>query len=149
MDPWIQPIYQNMYTLYDKVKVEKLIEEGAIEIVPLAFMRGRTFLDSCIIVDEAQNVTHEQMEMISTRIGLRSKMIVCGDDHQVDLRSKADSGFRFLYAASRKIKNMTGVTLLQNHRDPIVDDLIEIYEEAEQRGILTTSGSSGRSRRKK
>jgi phosphate starvation-inducible PhoH-like protein len=53
MDPWIQPIYQNMYALYDKEKVEKLIEDGKIEIVPLAFMRGRTFLDSCIIVDEA------------------------------------------------------------------------------------------------
>mgnify|MGYP003112292729 FL=1 len=148
MDPWIQPIYQNMYSLYDKVKVEKLIEDGKIEIVPLAFMRGRTFLDSCIIVDEAQNVTHEQMEMISTRIGLRSKMIVCGDDHQVDLRSKADSGFRFLYAASRRIKNMDGVTLMQNHRDPIVDDLIEVYEEASLKGITRGSaGSSGRSRK--
>ena len=139
MDPWIQPIYQNMYALYDKAKVEKLIEDGKIEIVPLA----------CIIVDEAQNVTHEQMEMISTRIGLRSKMVVCGDDHQVDLRSRGDSGFRFLYAASRKVKNMSGVTLLKNHRDPIVDDLIKIYEEASERGILTTSGSSGKSRKKK
>ena len=148
MDPWIQPIYQNMYALYDKEKVEKLITDGKIEIVPLAFMRGRTFLDSCIIVDEAQNVTHEQMEMIATRIGLRSKMVVCGDDHQIDLRGKADSGFRFLYAASRKIKKMTGVTLLQNHRDPIVDDLIEIYEEASEKGILSTSGSSGKSRKK-
>ena len=148
MDPWIQPIYQNMYALYDKVKVEKLIEDGKIEIVPLAFMRGRTFLDSCIIVDEAQNVTHEQMEMISTRIGLRSKMVVCGDDHQVDLKSKADSGFRFLYAASRKVKNMTGVTLMQNHRDPIVDDLIEIYEEATGRGIMKGSaGSNGRGKK--
>ena len=62
MDPWIQPIYQNMYALYNKEKIEKFIEEGKIEIVPLAFMRGRTFLNSCIIVDEAQNVTHEQME---------------------------------------------------------------------------------------
>jgi len=104
MDPWIQPIYQNMYGLYDKAKVEKLINDGKIEIVPLAFMRGRTFLDSCIIVDEAQNVTHNQMEMITTRIGLRSKMIVCGDDHQVDLKSKGESGFRFLYAAARKSK---------------------------------------------
>ena len=148
MDPWIQPIYQNMYSLYDKAKVEKLIEDGKIEIVPLAFMRGRTFLDSCIIVDEAQNVTHEQMEMISTRIGLRSKMIVCGDDHQVDLRSKADSGFRFLYAAARRIKKMTSITLMQNHRDPIVDDLIEVYEEAEEKGIFKgTSGSSGKSRK--
>jgi len=145
MDPWIQPIYQNMFALYDKVKVEKLIEDGKIEIVPLAFMRGRTFLDSCIIVDEAQNVTHEQMEMIATRIGLRSKMIICGDDHQVDLKSKKDSGFRFLYSAARKIKNMCGISLKTNHRDPIVEDLINLYDDAEEKGInLGTSGSSGK-----
>lgn len=139
MDPWIQPIYQNMYALFDKEKVEKLIEDGKIEIVPLAFMRGRTFLDSCIIVDEAQNVTHEQMEMIATRIGLRSKMIVCGDDHQVDLKARRDSGFRFLYTAARKVKNMTSITLIKNHRDPIVDDLVAIYEEAEENGITLSS----------
>ena len=144
MDPWIQPIYQNMYALYDKEKVEKLITDGKIEIVPLAFMRGRTFLDSCIIVDEAQNVTHEQMEMTATRIGLRSKMIVCGDDHQVDLKSRRESGFKFLYTAARKVKNMCSITLQTNHRDPIVDSLIEIYEEAEKRGIFKgTSGTSG------
>jgi phosphate starvation-inducible PhoH-like protein len=140
MDPWVQPIYQNMFTLYDKVKIEKLIEEGKIEIVPVSFMRGRTFLDSVIIVDEAQNVTHEQMEMIVTRLGVRSKMIICGDDHQVDLKSKRDSGFKFLYTAARKVKNMVGVTLLTNHRDPIVDDLLDLYEEAEEKGITNGNG---------
>src|SRR6056300_1769844 len=145
MDPWVQPIYQNMFALYDKVKIEKLIEEGKIEIVPVSFMRGRTFLDSVIIVDEAQNVTHEQMEMIVTRLGLRSKMIICGDDHQVDLKSKRDSGFKFLYKASRKIKNLEAITLTSNHRDPIVDNLIEVYEDAEERGIVKgSSGTSGR-----
>ena len=148
MDPWVQPIYQNMYSLYDKEKVEALINDGKIEIVPLAFMRGRTFLDSCIIVDEAQNVTHEQMEMIATRIGLRSKMIVCGDDYQVDLKAKRDSGFRFLYTAARKIKNMVGITLKQNHRDPIVDDLLQMYEEAAEIGITTGSaGTSGKAKK--
>ena len=148
MDPWVQPIYQNMYALYDKEKIEKCIEEGKIEIVPVSFMRGRTFLDSCIIVDEAQNVTHEQMEMIVTRIGLRSKMIICGDDNQVDLKSKRDSGFRFLYTAARRVKNMVGITLFQNHRDPIVDDLLEVYEEAAERGIVKgTSGVKGKSRK--
>lgn len=148
MDPWIQPIYQNMYALYDKEKVESLINDGKIEIVPLAFMRGRTFLDSCIIVDEAQNVTHEQMEMIATRIGLRSKMIVCGDDYQVDLKSRRDSGFRFLYTAGRKIKNMCSITLIKNHRDPIVDDLITLYEEANEKGITSnSSGTNGKSKK--
>ena len=148
MDPWVQPIYQNMFLLYDKVKVEKFIEDGKIEIVPVSFMRGRTFVDSMIIVDEAQNVTHEQMQMITTRIGLRSKMVICGDDHQVDLKSKRDSGFRFLYAASRKVKNMIGITLKQNHRDSIVEELIEIYEDAAERGIMTnSSGTSGKSKK--
>jgi len=145
MDPWVQPIYQNMYALYDKVKIEKLIEEDKIEIVPVSFMRGRTFLDSVVIVDEAQNVTHEQMEMIVTRLGIRSKMIVCGDDHQVDLKSKRESGFRFLYSAARKVKNMCAISLKTNHRDPIVEDLIGLYEEAEERGVnFGTAGSSGR-----
>jgi phosphate starvation-inducible PhoH-like protein len=145
MDPWIQPIYQNMFVLYDKIKIEKLIEEGVIEIVPLSFMRGRTFLDSIVIVDEAQNVTHEQMEMIVTRIGLRSKMMICGDDIQVDLKNKKDSGFRFLYKGAKKIKNLEAITLKQNHRDPIVEDLISYYEEAKEQGInLGTSGLSNK-----
>jgi len=129
MDPWVQPIFQNFFLLYGKDRMEKYLSNDSIEIVPVSFMRGRTFLDSMIIVDEAQNVTHEQMEMIVTRVGLRSKMIVCGDDGQIDLKSKRESGFKFLYNASTKIKNMKAITLLENHRDPIVDDLIQLYEE--------------------
>jgi len=129
MDPWVQPIYQNMYLLYGKDKIDPFIEKGQIEIVPVSFMRGRTFLDSCIIVDEAQNVTHDQMEMIVTRVGLRSKMIICGDDGQVDLKNRRDTGFKFLYSAGHRIKNMSSITLFENHRDPIVDDLIMLYEE--------------------
>ncbi|MFT6497546.1 MAG: phosphate starvation-inducible PhoH-like protein [Alphaproteobacteria bacterium] len=129
MDPWVQPIYQNMYSLYGKDKVQPFIESGAIEIVPVSFMRGRTFVDSCVIVDEAQNVTNDQMEMIVTRVGLRSKMIICGDDGQVDLKGRGESGFRFLYNQAFKIKKLSSITLLQNHRDPIVDDLLEVYEE--------------------
>jgi phosphate starvation-inducible PhoH-like protein len=129
MDPWVQPIYQNFYTLYGKEKMEKYLENGQIEIVPVSFMRGRTFLDSLIIVDEAQNVTHEQMEMIVSRIGVRSKMIICGDDHQIDLKKRSDSGFRFLYSASKKVKNLEAIKLLTNHRDPIVEDILEYYEE--------------------
>src|SRR6056300_1869518 len=145
MDPWVQPIYQNMFALYDKVKIEKLIEDGSIEIVPVSFMRGRTFLDSIVIVDEAQNVTHEQMEMLVSRLGLRSKMIICGDDKQIDLRRKADSGFKFLYKASRRIKNLEAITLLTNHRDPIVEDILMYYEE--QLNHITSSDFSGSSKR--
>ena len=92
-------------------------------------MRGRTFLDACVIVDEAQNVTHEQMEMITTRLGLRSKMMICGDAHQTDLKKKSDSGFKYLYKASRKIKNLEAITLISNHRNEIVEDLRNYYED--------------------
>lgn len=129
MDPWVQPIYQNMYILYGKEKIDPYIQSGQIEIVPLSFMRGRTFLESLVIVDEAQNVTNEQMEMIITRVGLRSRMIICGDDGQVDLKNKGDSGFKFLYSCARKIKNLAAITLSTNHRDPFVDDLIQVYED--------------------
>jgi phosphate starvation-inducible PhoH-like protein len=130
MDPWVQPIYQNMYLLYDKDKVEKCIAEGSIEIVPLSFMRGRTFVNNFVIVDEAQNVTHEQMHMIVTRIGLNSKMIICGDDAQVDLKKRSDSGFKFLYKAASKIKKLEAITLKTNHRDPIVEDLLRYYDDS-------------------
>jgi phosphate starvation-inducible PhoH-like protein len=92
-------------------------------------MRGRTFCRHAVLVDEAQNVTMEQMEMIVTRLGVGSKMIICGDDGQVDLKNKGDSGFKFLYSAAKRIKGLSAVTLLKNHRDPIVDDLIDLYEE--------------------
>ena len=148
MDPWVQPIYQNMFLLYDKEKIEKCINEGQIEIVPVSFMRGRTFVNSIIIVDEAQNVTHEQMEMIVTRIGKNSKMMVCGDDAQVDLKQKRDSGFKFLYAAAKKIKNLCAISLKQNHRDPIVEDLINLYNDAYEQGLsLGTSGTNGNSKK--
>ena len=129
MDPWVQPIYQNMYLLYNKADIEKRISEGEIEIVPVSFMRGRTFVNSIVIVDEAQNVTHEQMEMIVTRIGINSKMIICGDDHQVDLKNKRDSGFKFLYTAAKRIKDLEAIKLNTNHRNPIVESLIDLYND--------------------
>jgi len=145
MDPWVQPIYQNFYTLYGKDRMQKYFDDELIEIVPVSFMRGRTFLDSMIIVDEAQNVTHDQMEMIVSRLGIRSKMIICGDDRQIDLRKKSDSGFRFLYKASRKVKNLKAITLTTNHRDPIVDDILDYYEE--ELNHITSSTFSGSSKK--
>jgi phosphate starvation-inducible PhoH-like protein len=125
--------------------MQKYFDDELIEIVPVSFMRGRTFLDSMIIVDEAQNVTHDQMEMIVSRLGIRSKMIICGDDRQIDLRKKSDSGFRFLYKASRKVKNLKAITLTTNHRDPIVDDILDYYEE--ELNHITSSNFSGSSRK--
>ena len=148
MDPWVQPIYQNMFLLYDKSKVERYIEKSEIEIVPVSFMRGRTFVNSIVIVDEAQNVTHDQMEMIVTRLGKGSKMIVCGDTHQVDLKKKEDSGFKFLYNGAKKIKEMQSITLITNNRADVVQDLIDYYNDAyDQNKIVGTAGSSGAQRR--
>jgi phosphate starvation-inducible PhoH-like protein len=136
MDPWLQPIYENMYSLYDKDKVAKCLAEDQIKIVPLSFMRGNTFLNSIVIVDEAQNVTHNQMEMIVTRIGLNSKMIVCGDKKQVDLKRKTDSGFNFLYKAADHINGLASVTLTTNHRSPIVEELIDFYTNSHKQGLI-------------
>ena len=136
MDPWLQPIYENMYSLYDKDKVAKCLAEDQIKIVPLSFMRGNTFLNSMVIVDEAQNVTHNQMEMIVTRIGLNSKMIVCGDKKQVDLKRKSDSGFNFLYKAADSINGLASVTLTTNHRSPIVEELIDFYTNSNKQGLI-------------
>jgi len=88
MDPWLAPIYHNLYLLYDKVKIDKCVEEGQIEIVPFAFMRGRTFTNALIILDEAQNVTMNQMEMMLGRLGKGSTMVICGDQAQIDLNIK-------------------------------------------------------------
>lgn len=130
LDPWIQPIYQNFYTLLGKEKrglVEQWLNDGTLEIVPVSFMRGITFLDACVIVDEAQNITDEQMEMIVTRLGLGSKMIICGDVSQIDLKHKNDSGFAFITSCAERIDGMVSIELKENHRHKIVDLLIEEY----------------------
>ena len=129
MDVWLQPVYQNFYLLYDKFRIENMINDGSIEIVPVSFMRGLTFLDSCIIVDEAQNITDEQMEMIVTRIGLNSRMIICGDVSQVDLKHKSDSGFKFMCECAERVPNMVNIELKHNHRHEIVEYLINEYAE--------------------
>lgn len=134
MEPWMQPIYSNFYQLYNKDKIDEILENGQVEIVPVAFMRGRTFLDSLVIVDEAQNCTNEQMEMITSRLGIRSKMIICGDSAQVDLKQRGESGFNFLLRVAKRVKDMDSMTLLTNHRHSVVDALLEEYEQLKNKG---------------
>lgn len=129
MEPWMQPIYSNFYQLYNKEKIDKIIKDELVEIVPVAFMRGRTFLDAVVIVDEAQNCTNEQMNMIISRLGVRSKMIICGDTAQVDLKYKGDSGFKFLLTVSKKVKDVAAVFLTTNHRHPVVEAMLALYDE--------------------
>jgi phosphate starvation-inducible PhoH-like protein len=92
VDPYLRPLYDALFDMIDSDKVEKLLEKNVIEIAPLAFMRGRTLNDCFIILDEAQNTTVEQMKMILTRQGFNSKMVVTGDQTQIDLPSGRRSG---------------------------------------------------------
>lgn len=128
MDPWLAPIYHNLYLLYDKTKIDKEVEEGRIEILPFAFMRGRTFVDTFVIVDEAQNVTHTQMEMVLGRLGKGSRIAICGDIAQIDLRNKKETGFSFLNRLEEQVKGVRVVVLKQNHRHDIVEPILKVYE---------------------
>ena len=128
MDPWLAPIYHNLYMLYKKEKVDKELENGNIEIVPFAFMRGRTFLNSFVIVDEAQNVTHSQMETVIGRLGKRSKMVICGDLAQIDLKDKRETGFSFLARIEEQVEGFKTHTLLMNHRHEIVSPILKVYK---------------------
>ena len=95
MDPWLAPVYANLHGLYGREAVDKLALQGDIEIVPFAFMRGRTFVNAFVLVDECQNITHTQTEMMLGRLGKGSKMVFCGDVAQIDLKNKKDSGIGF------------------------------------------------------
>ena len=92
IDPYLRPLYDSLYDLLDYDKIQRKIESGAIEIAPLAFMRGRTLKNSFAILDEAQNATEIQIKMFLTRIGENSKLVVNGDPSQVDLPNKNQSG---------------------------------------------------------
>lgn len=126
--PWLAPIYDNMYNVLDKVEIDALIEDGTIQICPLSYIRGRTFVNSFVIVDEAQNCTHQQTESIITRLGKGSKMVFCGDMSQCDLKEKKQSGFPFLKKLE-SISNISFVDLKTNHRDEIVEDILKAYNE--------------------
>jgi phosphate starvation-inducible PhoH-like protein len=129
MDPWLAPIYHNLYMLYNKEKVDKHLENEDIEIVPFAFMRGRTFTDTFIIVDEAQNVTHSQMETVIGRLGKGSIMVICGDMGQIDLKDKRESGFSFLSRLEEQVDGFKTITLEKNHRHNIVSPILEVYQK--------------------
>ena len=130
MDPWVAPIYANMYQLLRRERVDQLLAGKQIEIVPVSYMRGRTFVDSCIIVDECQNLDHQQTKMILQRIGLDSLMMFCGDTDQIDLKKSSETGLQFLSKIACKVDGMENIELLHNHRHPILDDILKFYDEA-------------------
>lgn len=133
ISPYLQPLYDALYSLYGVSKVERLIHNGVLEIVPLAFMRGRTLSDAFIILDEAQNTTAQQMKMFLTRMGFQSRMAITGDVTQTDLPHREDSGLRH---AMHLLQDIDGVefTFFKSNdivRHPLVQQIIEAYEDEE------------------
>ncbi len=134
VDPYLRPLYDALFDIMGRDAALRLKEREVIEVVPLAYMRGRTLDNSFIILDEAQNTTKEQMKMFLTRLGFGSKAVVTGDVTQIDLPKKKASG---LMDAQRVLKNIKGIEfaiLKQNDvvRHPLVKRIIEAYERDAQ-----------------
>ena len=137
MSPLMAPIFDNLLKLYPErhksngvSKIEQYIEHGEIEVATVAFMRGRTFTDSYIIADEIQNMDEAQIEMVLSRLGKGSKMILCGDIGQCDLKKNQRSGVHLLKGMLDRgmVKSLSSVFLKENHRDPIVQDMLDEIE---------------------
>ena len=130
IDPYLRPIYDALYEMMPSDRVEKKIQSGEIEIAPIAFMRGRTFRNSFVIVDEAQNTTSVQMKMVLTRIGQGSRMVINGDLSQVDLPSGHISGLKESKNILSKIRDIKIISLDASDviRHPIVAKIIKAYD---------------------
>ncbi|MDQ1001465.1 phosphate starvation-inducible PhoH-like protein [Neobacillus niacini] len=131
VDPYLRPLYDALNDVLGAEHTQRLIERGTIEIAPLAYMRGRTLDDAFVILDEAQNTTHAQMKMFLTRLGFGSKMVITGDQTQIDLPKGAKSG---LIAAEKILLGVNGISFVfleQSDvvRHPLVGRIIEAYEK--------------------
>jgi len=130
VDPYLRPLYDALYELFGADKIEKKIENGEIEIAPLAFMRGRTLKNCFAILDEAQNATETQIKMFLTRIGENSKLVVNGDPSQIDLINKSQSG---LIKSKDILKDLDEIKIIEfDHTDvvrhPLVSKIIRAYQ---------------------
>ena len=133
MAPWTRPIFDIIGEYYKQSDIAKMLDDGTLEISPLAFMRGRTFKNAWIIADEMQNATPGQMKMLLTRLGENSKMIVTGDTRQAD-RADPDNGlldFQKLVADYKDCKYVSGVEFTGKdiNRHPAVKEILKIYKE--------------------
>ena len=131
IDPYLRPLYDSLHDLLDYDKIQRKIESGAIEIAPLAFMRGRTIKNSFAILDEAQNATEIQIKMFLTRIGENSKLVVNGDPSQIDLPNKNQSGLVKSQSILKDIKEISVINF--DHQDvvrhPLVTKIVEAYQK--------------------
>ncbi len=135
VDPYLRPLYDALQEMFGLESYQKLMEKGAIEIAPLAYMRGRTLNNAYVILDEAQNATKEQMKMVLTRMGEGSKMIITGDVTQTDLPQGKTSG---LVHAVKILKNIEGIAIVNfTYKDvvrhPLVMEIIKAYGKDEQK----------------
>lgn len=133
VDPYLRPLYDALYDLAGYDTVNKMFERGAIEVAPLAYMRGRTLNQSFIILDEAQNTTPEQMKMFLTRIGFGTKAVITGDVTQIDLQRHQKSG---LVEAQKVLKDIKGIAMTHFLsgdvvRHPLVQKIVNAYENYE------------------
>jgi len=135
VDPYLRPLYDALYDMVSYEKASRLIERGAIEVAPLAFMRGRTLNDSFVILDEAQNTTSEQMKMFLTRLGFGSKAVVTGDVTQVDLEHGTTSGLVEIQYILRKVKEIKFIYFNEKDvvRHRLVQSIILAYEEYDKK----------------
>ena len=143
VDPYLRPLYDALYDLMGFDRVTKAFEKGALEIAPLAFMRGRTLNHAFVILDEAQNTTTEQMKMFLTRIGFGSKCVVTGDTSQIDLPKGTSSGLVEAEAILRKVRGIafTHFTSQDVVRHPLVARIVDAYEKAGRGAASARSGA--------
>jgi len=129
VDPYLRPLYDALGELLEDGLVAKMLERGTIEVAPIAYMRGRTLADAFVIVDEAQNATREQVKMILTRLGLRSRMVVTGDVTQIDLPRGVPSGLGDVDALFEGVEGIARVRLTEADvvRHPLVARIVAAY----------------------
>jgi phosphate starvation-inducible PhoH-like protein len=147
INPYLRPLYDALYILLDSDKIQRYMEDGTIEIAPLAFMRGRTLNDAFIILDEAQNTTSEQMKMFLTRIGMRSKAVITGDITQIDLPFGRGSG---LVEARSILRDVEGLAFCYfNENDVVRHHLVRLIIKAYQEHVENEMRSEGNDRNDK
>lgn len=134
IDPYLQPLYDALQDMIPPARLREYMENGTIQIAPLAFMRGRTLNDACVILDEAQNTTNNQLKMFLTRMGAYAKFIVTGDVTQIDLPNPRSSG---LIQGMNILKNINRISMIEfNKKDivrhQLVQDIVEAYDKKQK-----------------
>ena len=152
VDPYLRPLYDALYDMLGGETFQKYQERGSIEVAPLAYMRGRTLDDSFIILDEAQNTTKEQMKMFLTRLGFGSKVVITGDETQIDLPNDKVSGLKDAIRVLDGVKDIAicRLTSADVVRHALVQEIINAYEKADRKEAAKTSANEkNRYQRKK